>query len=122
MVRDAETRSTKYDKKLDGDIWNLRITAYKPTMVEQVHARYAEQFYYEGKVKHYMNAQGFFGVEQHHYMNFAYELWARTRMFEDLTLRREAELIADKWMRRGLDAAHLVAIAQLFGVDLTSWP
>lgn len=119
MVRTAETRSTKYDKKLDGDVINLRVTALKEIMVEQVHARYAEQFFYEGKCKRYMNRQGMYGVEQHHYLNFCYEVWARTRMYEELTLTREVELLASKWMRRGLDPAHLVALARIFGVTLT---
>ena len=122
LVKSAARRSTKYDKKLDGDIWNQRITAEKGFMVEQVHQRYAVQFYNETRIKAYLEQIGFYGIEQHHYMNFGQEMWALYRTFKGMTLRMEAEIKADKWLRRGLDVTHLIAIARLFGIDLTGWP
>lgn len=122
MVRSASTRSTKYEKKLDGDVWNYRTTAIKDMMIEQVHMRYAEQAENERKIKRYLEAIGFYGIQQHHYMNFGQELYSLDRTFSEETLRMEAEITADKWLRRGLNATHLVAIARLFGINLTSWP
>jgi len=122
MVRSATTRSNKFNAKLDGDIWNLRITAQKDDMVEQVGARYAEQAFLEQKIKNYLEPIGMYGVTQHHYMNYAQELWARSRMFASETLRMEIELIATKWLRRGLAAVHLIRIARFFGVTLTVVP
>ena len=122
MVRSAATRTAKFNAKLDGDIWNLRITAQKDDMVEQINARYAEQAMLEQQVKNYLEPIGMYGTTQHHYMNYAQELWARSRMFASETLRMEIELIASKWLRRGLEADHLIRIAQFFGVTLTVVP
>ena len=122
MVKSAQRRSTHYDKKIDGDVMNLRITALKDMMVEQKNFLDAQQTMNEAKVKGYLEPIGFYGIEQHHYMNFAQELWRLTRSFAGATLRNEAEIKADKWMRRGLDTTHLIAIARLFGIDLVGWP
>ena len=122
MVKSASRRSTHYDKKLDGDVWNYRITAEKEFMVAQMHIRAAQQFLYETKVKDYLEGIGFYGIEQHHYMNFAQECWALSRSFSRVTLRMEVEIKADKWLRRGLVPTHLIVIAAMFGVNLSGWP
>ena len=122
MVKSAARRSTHYDKKLDGDVMNQRITQLKPMMTEQINFRYAQQALYENKIKRYLEAIGFYGIEQHHYMNFGGELWKLSRTFSGVTLNMEAEIKADKWLRRGLNATHLIAVARLFGIDLTGWP
>ena len=119
MVKSAQRRSTHYDKKLDGDVMNLRITAMKDLMVEQKNYLDAQQVLYEMKVKDYLENIGFYGIEQHHYMNFSQELWRLGRNFTGQTLRNEAEIKADKWMRRGLVTTHLIAIARLHGITLT---
>ena len=122
MVKSASRRSTHYDKKLDGDVWNQRFTQEKDFMVEQIHIAYAQQALNESKIKDYLEGIGFYGIEQHHYMNFGQECWTLSRSFTGVTLRMEVEIKADKWLRRGLVAAHLIAIARLFGVDLAGWP
>jgi hypothetical protein len=122
MVRSAETRSEKYDKKLRGTVWNTRFTALKPTMVEQANSAYAQQTFNETKTKAYLERFGMYGILAHHYMNFGMRLWALTRTFTQETLRMEAEQEAAKWLRRGLDPAHLIEIAKLYGIDLTGWP
>lgn len=121
MVRSAETRSVKYDKKIDGAVINQRITAQKKFMVEQVRIMAPLQTYYERKIKKYLEAIGMYGIEQHHYMNFGGGLWARSRSFKGVTLQMEAEAWASRWLRRGLSATHLIAIAAMFGIDLTTW-
>jgi len=87
-------------------------------MVEQTGGAYPVQTLIEAKVKDYLEHIGFFGIEQHGYMNYAQELWARSRSFTGATLTREAEITAGKWLRRGLLAEHLIAIARMFGVTL----
>lgn len=121
-MRSAETRSTKYDKKIDGAVINQRITAQKPFMVEQMNEMAPIQTFYERKIKAYLESIGMYGIAQHHYMNFGGAVWARCRTFSQVTLQMEVEAIASRWLRRGLSATHLIYIAQLFGVDLSSWP
>jgi len=121
MVRSASQRTNKYNAKIDGDVINQRITAEKEFMVEQIHVAYAQQTFYEQKIKDYLEPIGFYGIQQHHYMNYGGELWRLTRSFGGQTLRMEAELKANKWARRGLVQVHLIAIAGLFGIDLSAW-
>ena len=119
MVKSASRRSTHYDKKIDGDVINFRITQQKGMMVEQTGILYPQQVFNESKVKDYLEHIGMYGIDQHHYMNYAQELWSLSRTFTGQTLRFEAEIKADKWLRRGLNATHLIRIAALFGVELT---
>jgi len=122
MVRSASTRTNKFNAKWDGSVVNQRITEYKPFMVEQVNVAYAIQEHIEMKVKDYLEPLGMYTIQQHHYMNFAQELWAKSRMFTGETLRMEAELVASKWLRRGCNPTHLIAIAALFGITLVAFP
>jgi len=119
MVRSATTRTNKFNAKWSGPVVNQRITEYKQFMVEQVGVAYPVQEMIEFKVKDYLEPLGMYTIQQHHYMNFAQELWAKSRMFSGLTLRMEAELIAGKWLRRGLNPTHLVQIAAIMGITLT---
>lgn len=121
MVKSAARRSAHYNAKLDGDVWNARITAEKEFMVEQMHVRAAQQFLYESKIKDYLEGIGMYGIEQHHYMNFGGELWSLSRTFTRNTLRMEAEIKAGKWLRRGCIVTHLIAVARLFNIDLSGW-
>jgi len=122
MVRSASTRANKFNAKWDGSVVNQRITEYKPYMVEQVNIAYAQQEMIEMKIKDYLEPLGMYTIQQHHYMNYAQELWAKSRMFTGETLRMEAELVASKWLRRGLNATHLVEIARRMGITISPSP
>jgi hypothetical protein len=122
MVRTAATRTAKFNAKWNGSVVNQRITEYKPFMVEQINVAYAQQFMIENKVKDYLEPLGMYTIQQHHYMNYAGELWAKSRMFSGVTLRMEAELIASKWLRRGCNPTHLIEIAKFMGITLTAFP
>jgi len=122
LVRAASTRINKFNAKWDGSVVNQRLTEYKPYMLEQVGAAYPVQEMIEFKVKDYLEPLGMYTIQQHHYMNFAQELWAKSRMFTGETLRMEAELIASKWLRRGLNPTHLVNIAAIMGITITPSP
>jgi len=122
MVRSATTRTNKFNAKWDGSVVNQRLTEYKPFMVEQIGAAYPVQEMIEMKVKDYLEPLGMYTIQQHHYMNYAGELWAKSRMFTGVTLRMEAELVASKWLRRGLIPTHLVKIAEMMGITLTAFP
>lgn len=121
MVKSAARRVVHYNAKLDGDVINQRITALKDMMVEEVHVAYAVQAFYEEKIKRYLEPIGMFGIQQHHYMNFGGELWRITSSFTGATARLEAELKASKWAARGLNPVYLIAIAAMFGIDLSAW-
>ena len=122
MVRSAATRTAKFNAKWDGTVVNQRITEYKPFMVEQVNAAYAQQAHVEQHVKDYLEPLGMYSIQQHQYMNYAQELWAKSRAFSGVTLRMEAELVASKWLRRGCIAAHLIEIAKMFAITLSAFP
>jgi hypothetical protein len=122
MVRSATTRTNKFNAKWDGSVVNARITEYKPFMVEQINVAYPQQAMIEQKVKDYLEPLGMYTIQQHHYMNFAGELWAKSRMFTGVTLRMEAELVASKWLRRGCNPTYLIEIARRMGITLTAFP
>jgi len=122
MVRSASTRTNKFNAKWSGPVVNQRITEYKEFMVEQVNVMYPQQAMIEQKIKNYLEPIGMFTIQQHHYMNFAQELWAKGRMFSGETLRMEAELLAGKWLRRGLNATHLIEVARRMGITLSAFP
>jgi len=122
MVRSASTRINKFNAKWSGPVVNQRITEYKKFMVEQVNIMYPQQAMIEQKIKNYLEPIGMFTIQQHHYMNFAQELWAKSRMFSGETLRMEAELLAGKWLRRGLNATHLIEVARRMGITLSAFP
>ncbi len=122
MVRSATTRTNKFNAKWDGAVVNARITEYKPFMVEQVNVAYPQQAMIEQKVKDYLERIGMYTVHQHSYMNFAGELWAKSKMFSGATLKMEAELVASKWLRRGLNATHLIQIARRLGITISAFP
>jgi hypothetical protein len=91
-------------------------------MVEQINVAYPQQAMIEQKVKDYLEPLGMYTIQQHHYMNFAGELWAKSRMFTGVTLRMEAELVASKWLRRGCNPTYLIEIARRLGITLTAFP
>jgi len=122
MVRSATTRTNKFNAKWDSAVVNARITEYKPFMVEQINVAYPQQAMIEQKVKDYLEPLGMYTIQQHHYMNFAGELWAKSRMFTGVTLRMEAELVASKWLRRGCNPTYLIEIARRLGITLTAFP
>lgn len=122
MVRSATTRTNKFNAKWDGSVVNQRITEYKPFMVEQINAAYAQQTHLEMKVKDYLEPLGMYTIQQHSYMNYAMELWAKSRMFTGTTLKMEAELVASKWLRRALDPTHLIEIAKLLAITISAFP
>lgn len=98
-----------------------RITALRESMIEQTNIRFAVQAMYEDKIKAYLEPIGFYGLEQHHYMNFGGECWRISTNFSQRTAVMEAEITAGKWARRGLVVTHLIRIARFFGIDLTGW-
>lgn len=122
MVRSASTRSTKYEKKLRGSVWNARFEALKDMMTEQVNYQYPIQVFYENKIKAYLEGVGIYGLQIHSYMNYGMRLWALGRTFSQNTLRNEAIEEANKWLRRGLNPTYLTRIARLFGINLVGFP
>lgn len=118
-VRTHTRRKEKYEGKTDEEIIKLRTLALKEMMVNQQETTTAQQETLEKKVGEYLNKQGLYGIQLHHYRNFSQELYGLTRLFKNETLNKEASLKAQKWKNRGLTQTHLENIAKLFGITLT---
>lgn len=122
-TRTPERRATKFEHKVAstdaGDVIASRITALKPMMVEQQAETSAQQERIETKVGKYLNDQGLYGTELHHYRNFSQELYGVSRLFTSATLDKEGSLRAQKWKDRGLLSSHLIAIGKLMGITIT---
>lgn len=112
-------RISKFDAKTDEEVAASRILALKPMMVEQAKDAYISQVDMENKVGRYVNDQGLYAHQLHHYRNFGQALWRLTRMYTGATLTAEAQALADMWAAKDLDPAHLTAIAKLFGITVT---
>ena len=121
-TRHPTKRRDKFEAKVDEDVYQARTTALKPMMVQQQEVTTAQQANMEKLVGTYLNNQGLYGTEIHHYRNFSQELWGLKRLFKDATLNAEASLKAEKWKARGLDPTHLTKIAKLLGITLTLAP
>jgi len=118
-TRHYTRRKQKFEAKVDDEVYGLRTTALKPMMVEQQEVTTAQQARIESLVGDYLNAQGLYGLDLHHYRNFSMELWGLSRLFKSATLNKEASEKAKKWKTRGLQQTHLENIAKLFGITLT---
>jgi len=118
-TRHYTKRKNKFEGKVDEEVYSSRTTALKPMMVSQQETTTAQQTRIETRIGDYLNAQGLYGIELHHYRNFSMELWGLTRIFKDLTLNKEASEKAKKWNTRGLSQTHLENIAKLFGITIT---
>jgi len=118
-TRHYTKRKNKFQGKVDEEVYSSRTTALKTMMVTQQEVTTAQQTRIESIVGDYCHAQGFYGIELHHYRNFSMELWGLTRIFKAATLNKEASEKAKKWKSRGLSQTHLDAIAKLFGITIT---
>jgi len=118
-TRPPSRRKAKFEGKIDEDVMQLRVTALKPMMVDQIAVTTAQQTRMENLVGKYLHAQDLYGTDMHHYRNFSQELWGLTRLFTGVVLNKEASLKAEKWKARGLDETHLENVAKLFGITIT---
>jgi hypothetical protein len=118
-VRRPERRSQKFTAKVDEAVYQLRTIYLKPIMVEQQDETAAEQASMEIVLGKILHPKGLTGIMIHHYRNFSQELFSLRRRFTGETLNTEASILAQKWVKRGLDADILKEVAAAFGVTLT---
>ena len=118
-VRRPERRSQKFEAKVDEEVYQIRTTFLKPMMVEQQDETAAEQTQIELVLSRILHPKGLTGIMIHHYRNFSQELFSLRRRFTKETLNREASILAEKWVKRGLDIEVLREIAAAFGVTIT---
>ena len=118
LTRSPSRRATKLQAKTDEEVAQIRTTALKPLQVKNQAITSYEQTHMETKLGTVLCRLGIVGNDQHHYRNFAQELYGLKRTFTDLTLQNEASLRAQKWLARGLVPSILVKTAQLQGLDI----
>jgi len=117
MVRDASRRKEKYEGKIDADVMRTRITALKPSMVEQMESRSADLATLETEVKRVIEGQTtpIYGHQIPAYLNVGRELYRISKRFSGTTFDSEAEVVLDKWKAKGLATWALKLISTLFG-------
>jgi len=118
-VRNPSRRHTKYEKKTDEEVAQIRTIALKPMMVDQVQTTAPEQDRLEATVARILHPKGLSGIMIHHYRNFSQELYGLKRKFTDESLNTEASIIARKWKDRGLNEDILKEIATALGITIT---
>jgi copper oxidase (laccase) domain-containing protein len=118
MVRQAQYRQSKFVAKIDPEIVKQRFEVQKEMMAEQTTQVFSNQAEFETKIGKFLNELGLYGIQLHHYRNFAQELYSLTRRFYTNTLSKEATLVAKKWLARGLEEQTLRKVAQFFGIEL----
>ena len=122
QTRSPTRRATKLQAKTDEEVAQIRTTALKPLQVKNQAITSYEQTGMETKLGTVLCALGIVGNDQHHYRNFAQEIWGLKRTFTQLTLTNEAKLRANKWYARGLTWATLQTTAKLQGIDIGTAP
>jgi hypothetical protein len=118
-VRSPSQRAHKFFGKTDHEVIQARTTALKPMMVREQLKSTVTQTSMEIKVGKLLNSLDLFGDQLHHYRNFSQELWGLTRIYQGLTLNKEASLKGQKWATRGLDPTILQQVADFFNITLT---
>jgi hypothetical protein len=121
MVRPQAYRVKKYEAKVSGDVVKARIDAMKDVMVEQTTAKFADLQNLEQTVKSIVEPEGVPSILIPHYLNFGRELYRLSGRFTGTTLQNEAKLVFEKWKSRGLNAEILKDIAEVFGIDTSTW-
>jgi hypothetical protein len=117
-VRRPERRSQKFTAKVDDAVYQLRTIYLKPMMVEQQDETATEQANLEAVLSKILHPKGLAGIMIHHYRNYSQELFSLRRRFTAETLNFEATALAQKWIKRGLNANILKEIASAFGIKI----
>lgn len=122
MVRSEVYRTRKYDHKMDDTSIAQRFRDHKTDMVEQVSARFSELTLIEMKAKKVCEAQGVSVTHIPFYLNFARQCYRIAKQFGQATQVNEVYYRYQYWLNQGLSSAILTDIAEMCGVDLTTYP
>lgn len=122
MVRDAHRRIKKYEKNIDPDQTKRKLERLRGVMIDLETPYLAQIAEIERKVKRICERQG---VATHliaQYINFARQVYSKSKRFSSVTLNAEIQNLVNLWTSRGLLGAKLIEIAGLFGVTPTAPP
>jgi len=121
MVRSQTYRQKKYEAKVDPDVVRARFSAMKSVMAEQTAVKFSDLATIEdGVKKQILEPKGIPTIQIPFYLNVARQLYSIVQRFTGSTLGKEAKLVKDKWVARGLDASVIDEIIDYFGITLPS--
>jgi hypothetical protein len=116
MVRSEVYRARKFEGKMDPDAVRSRIAALKEDMVEQTLQRQAELVSLEKDIKGIVEPHGVPSILIPQYLNVGRQLWSLSGRFSGNTLVLEGQLLAQKWVGRGLNKDIVNRILQYFNI------
>lgn len=122
MVRSAINRAKKYEAKLVGDVIKNRIDAHRDSMIEQENTQFANLVAYEISVKEALEGEcTAHSIDIPFYLAFGRQCYKIINTHGTGTIAtEEAQGKCDLWVTRGLDGACLVAVANVFGITVTT--
>jgi len=119
MVRSQTYRQKKYEAKVDPDVVRARFSAMKSVMAEQTAVKFSDLATIEdGVKKQILEPKGIPTIQIPFYLNVARQLYSIVQRFSGETLGKEAKLVKDKWVARGLEASVIDEIIDYFGITL----
>jgi len=123
LVRKAEYRFRKYKGKIDPDVISGRFDALKGHMDIMVASEFPKLVEFEMKTKAILEKHAVYSWQFPFYYNVAREMYAKAKKFRGDTLVALAQIVANKWVTRGLNADIVAEIIALFGITITpvSW-
>ena len=120
MVKPAERRKRKYERKLDPEGVARAFDAQKEDMVEQEASYQPLKVMLEKKVKKICEAAGVSTPMIAQYIAYGEVIWRLRQKFSGPTLQSEAQHQTDLWASRGLDGDLMQKIAATQGCAVTA--
>jgi len=118
MVRSEVYRARKHAAKIDPDAIRSRFAALKADIAEQMTQRQAELVSLETDLKTMiLEPAGVPTIFIPQYLNVGRQLFSLSGRFTGVTFANEAQVIAEKWVHRGLDKGIVNKILEYFGVS-----
>lgn len=117
MVRSEVYRARKFEGKIDPEAVRLRVSALKADMVEQQRQRQSELVSMETDVKKIVEAEGVPTIFIPQYLNVGRQLWSLSGRFSGTTYQTEGQILAQKWVARGLSKDIVNKILTYFGIS-----
>jgi len=119
MVRDPTRRIAKYSAKIDPTVIKQRFESQAGMMVDQVTQKFAELADLEEKAKAILDYEGVPTIEIPFYLDFVRQCYSLKTSHPATTAQREAALLKQVWVARGLKNTVLSRLASdLFGMTV----
>ena len=112
-MSNAQSRMLKWTVKTDPARVQGVLTGLRDLMTDKMAAMVPELITIETRTKQVLNENGVSIIQNPFYLAFARELWSlQRRQFAGDALTREAAILLQKWVSRGLTAAVLEQIRE----------